>query len=216
MPAYMSQFFSGALDPTWPHVVLISGTILGGALVGLGVILEAPKLLSVATLSVFVGILIEAACTLLLFGFDEGISTAQQRTIEQLLAKRRLSFEQKERIAAAIGHFQPTKFVLVTVPEAEPWDFAMDIAATLRSHGWDWLPCPPSSSLGFVKPMDDRPTACTSILDHIEFNASPQQEKLARALGAAIEDKSIVGMDDVRYVIGSNHPTMVIMVGTKR
>jgi hypothetical protein len=78
----MSQFFGGALDPTWPHAVLIAGSIIGGALVGLGVILEAPKILSIPVAAVFIGIVIEAACTLLLFGFDEGISGAQQSTIE--------------------------------------------------------------------------------------------------------------------------------------
>jgi hypothetical protein len=78
MYSYMSQFFGGELDPTWPHAILILGCIVGGALVGLGVILEAPKILSIPVAAVFVGVVIEAVCTLLLFGFDEGISTKQQ------------------------------------------------------------------------------------------------------------------------------------------
>ena len=90
MYSHISQFFSGTLDPTWPHVALIGGAIIGGALVGLEVILEAKKFFSVPTVIVFVGIVIEAACTVLLFGFDEGISHAQQSTIEQLLSPRRL------------------------------------------------------------------------------------------------------------------------------
>ena len=49
---------------------------MGGALVGLGVILEAPKIFSIPVAAVFVGIVLEAACTLLLFGFDEGISAS--------------------------------------------------------------------------------------------------------------------------------------------
>jgi hypothetical protein len=86
MYSYMSQFFGGALDPTWPHAVLIAGSIVGGALVGLGVILEAPKIISMPVAAVFVGVVIEAACTLLLFGFDEGISSAQQAKIGALTA----------------------------------------------------------------------------------------------------------------------------------
>lgn len=78
MYSYTSQFFGGELDPTWPHIILIVGCIVGGALVGLGVILEAPKILSIPVAAVFVGVVIEAVCTLLLFGFDEGISTKQQ------------------------------------------------------------------------------------------------------------------------------------------
>jgi hypothetical protein len=68
MCSYISQFFEGGLDPTWPHIVLIAGTIIGGALVGLGVILEASKIFSLPVAAVFVGVVIEAACTLLLFG----------------------------------------------------------------------------------------------------------------------------------------------------
>jgi hypothetical protein len=74
----MSQFFGGELAPTWPHAVLIAGTIIGGGLVGLGVILEAPKIISLPVAAVFLGVVIESACTLMLFGFDEGISSKQQ------------------------------------------------------------------------------------------------------------------------------------------
>jgi hypothetical protein len=90
----MSQFFGGTLNPTWPHAILIAGTIIGGVFVGLGVILEAPKILSIPVAAVFVGVVIEAACTLLLFGFDEGISSAQQSKIialETRIAPRGLS-----------------------------------------------------------------------------------------------------------------------------
>jgi len=104
----MSQFFGGALDPTWPHFILIAGTILGGALVGLGVILEAPKILSLPVAAVFVGIVIEAACTLSLFGFDEGISGSQLTKIialEEELAPRSLTDEQVNRIGDKLLKF---------------------------------------------------------------------------------------------------------------
>lgn len=81
MYSYISQFFSGGLDPTWPHIVLLATAILGGALVGLGVILEAPKILSVPVACVVLGVVMEAVATLLLFAFDEGISNRQNAAI---------------------------------------------------------------------------------------------------------------------------------------
>jgi hypothetical protein len=60
---------------------LAAHTVDWRALVGLGVILEAPKIFSIPVAAVFVGIVLEAACTLLLFGFDEGISASQQSEI---------------------------------------------------------------------------------------------------------------------------------------
>ena len=127
MYSYISQFFSGALDPTWPHAILIAGTIIGGALVGLGVILEAPKILSGPVAAVFLGVVIEAACTLLLFQFDEGITgkqktdiEAQQSTIrdqnsqiimlEKRLAARSLSDDQMAVIGKRLAKFAPQTF----------------------------------------------------------------------------------------------------------
>jgi hypothetical protein len=81
------QLFSGELDPTVPQLILIGGSIAGGALVGLGVILEAHKIFSLPTLSVIIGVVLEAACTLLLFEFDEGISRAQQSKIVAMQAR---------------------------------------------------------------------------------------------------------------------------------
>jgi hypothetical protein len=82
MYTYMSEFFSGTLDATGPHAVLISICVAGGIAVGLGIILEAEKFWSVPTMLVVFGVAFEAICTILLFGFDEGISSAQQNIIE--------------------------------------------------------------------------------------------------------------------------------------
>jgi hypothetical protein len=119
MYAYWSNFTSGAFDPTWPHFLLIGGSLVGGALVGLGVILEAHKIFSLPTLSVFIGIVLEAICTLLLFTFDEGISKAQTDkiiTLEERIAPRNLSPSQQQKIADSLRQFSDVQFVTVTYP----------------------------------------------------------------------------------------------------
>jgi hypothetical protein len=141
MYSYASQFFGGSLDPTWPHVILIAGSIVGGALVGLGVILEAPKIFSVPVAAVFIGVIIEAACTLLLFGFDEGISQSQQNRIasldQQLLQirfPRSLNFE---KFKAGIDGIPPQDFEALydaNAPDAE--NLSTLIWITLRQAGW--------------------------------------------------------------------------------
>lgn len=76
----MSGFFSGSLDPFWPHSVLLTIAVLSSFAVAAGIVLENPKW-SLANALVIGGVAIEAACTLLLFGFDEGISGKQQLEI---------------------------------------------------------------------------------------------------------------------------------------
>src|SRR5277367_5267498 len=93
----MSTFFSGSLDPFWPHVILLSVAILASFAVAIGIVMESPKW-SVANALVVGGVALEAICTLLLFGFDEGISNAQQSKIialETKLAPRSLNIEQR-------------------------------------------------------------------------------------------------------------------------
>jgi len=156
-------------------------------------------------------------CTVVLFVFDEGISREQQSTIEQLVRHRRLSPAQKERIANAVKSFPSTAFVTVTVPDAEPWDFVMDIADALKAYGWNWASCVDPNGRG-LKPLDPdpRPSSCTSILDHIQINAPSGLEAAANALAASIREPAIIGMDDVRVEINDKVPTIVIMVGSKR
>src|SRR5579871_6648389 len=76
----MSEFFSGSLNPFWPHVVLLAFAIAASFAVAVGIVMENPKW-SLANALVVGGVAIEAACTLLLFGFDEGISSRQSETI---------------------------------------------------------------------------------------------------------------------------------------
>jgi hypothetical protein len=58
------------------------GKCSGSVAVAWGIIREAEKVWSLTTLLVVGGVAVEAICTLLLFGFDEGLSSKQQTTIE--------------------------------------------------------------------------------------------------------------------------------------
>jgi hypothetical protein len=78
----VSGFFSGSFDSAWPHVMLLTMAIVASFAVGVGIVLEDPKW-SLANVLVIGGVALEAVCTLLLFGFDEGISSAQQSKIER-------------------------------------------------------------------------------------------------------------------------------------
>jgi hypothetical protein len=137
MLAYFSALLSGDSDAL--RAALLFGAVLGGILVGAGVIWESKKL-DAATAVVFVGIVLEAICTIFLFVTDERISRSQQTTIGQLEHPRLLSQEQKDRISAAIKLFPPAVFVAMTNPDAEPWNFVLDISAALKADGWDWKP----------------------------------------------------------------------------
>jgi hypothetical protein len=157
--------------------------------------------------------------TILIFATDGWISAVQKRQLNtvtseltQYLRPRRLSDTQKDRIARLTKTFPSVEFMTVTEPEAEPWDFVMDIAAALKADGWIWLPCP-----GGIDPLDDgRPSSCTSILDHVQINPPVGMDGLANALADAIRDPDTIGMDNVRVDTQHRPITMTIMVGTKR
>ncbi|MFZ1964848.1 MAG: hypothetical protein WAU78_15520 [Roseiarcus sp.] len=84
---YVSAFISGTMDPLWPHVGLLSVSVAASVAVGAGIIFEgqkySPYVHRVAFWLVVVGIVFEAVCTIFLFVFDEGISSAQQSRIEK-------------------------------------------------------------------------------------------------------------------------------------
>jgi hypothetical protein len=86
MAAYLRSFFSGGVDPGWPHGILLSITVLASFAVATGILLERPKYPEAehrtATWLVLCGVAIEAICTIVLFVFDEGISSRQQSAIE--------------------------------------------------------------------------------------------------------------------------------------
>lgn len=152
----------------------------------------------------------EILLTIGVFVIDGMISERQRMTIEQLLRPRKLNAEQKERISAAVAPFR-LPFVIMTSHDAETWDFAMDIAASLKANGWTWLPFP-----GGFQPMDGRPAAGITIVDHVEIQGPPDRAALVNALVAAIKEPGVIGMADVRPFISPNVKIMTIIAGTKR
>ena len=141
----------------------------------------------------------------------------QQAKIQQLETPRTLSDEQKARIANALKSFPPVTFVTVTVPEAEPWGFVMDIAAALKANGWNWEPCISANGQALSpRTPDARPSSCMSILNTIEIDAPPALEGVANALKGALIEPGVIGMDRVVVLKVPGITAMEIMVGSKR
>jgi len=134
----MSTFFSGSLDPFWPHVILLSVAILASFAVAIGIVMESPKW-SVANALVVGGVALEAICTLLLFGFDEGISNAQQSKIialETKLAPRSLNIEQQEALVAALKPFAGQQYALSIAVGTEPAALVCVVRCLLDKDDW--------------------------------------------------------------------------------
>ena len=146
----MSEFFSGSIAPFWPHSILLTAAIASSFAVAAGIVLENPKL-SLANVLVVGGVTIEAVCTLLLFGFDEGISGRQQSTIEEQnsqiialemqIAPRRLSKDQFEAIQEIKGKVQSVS-VLAQASCLECAFFSFEIVMALQEAGVSvkWYP----------------------------------------------------------------------------
>jgi hypothetical protein len=107
---YVSGLWAGTEDPFWPHLILLSGSVLAGIAVGAGILYERPKyseaVHGVATWLVIVGVAVESVCTISLFAIDERISGTQQSTIialESNIAPRRLTPEQRSSFADALA-----------------------------------------------------------------------------------------------------------------
>jgi hypothetical protein len=141
----MSGFFSGAADPFWPHVLLLAFAIVASFSVAIGIVLESPRW-SVANALVIGGVAMEAVCTLLLFGFDEGISSAQQSKIialESRFAPRPISPGEIADFMGALTSFKGTEFDLAIVTEQNPEirSVAVSLEKTLAASKWVQVPC---------------------------------------------------------------------------
>jgi hypothetical protein len=138
---YIGQFFSGTVDPTTPHLVLILLTVCGGLAVGIGIVWEAARaghLRDAPTVLIIIGVVIEAAATVILFEFDEGISHSQNETIialETRIAPRHITEEQQAIVAKALRDFPSPEFDLCVTPGVEE-DFVTELRETLVAGGW--------------------------------------------------------------------------------
>ena len=104
---YLSKWDSGELPPFWPHFWLLSFSVLASFAVGIGILFERPKhsdsVHRIAFWLVMGGIAIEACCTIFLFVFDEGISSAQQSTMISLEEPRDINFKIFDSLLADAG-----------------------------------------------------------------------------------------------------------------
>jgi hypothetical protein len=146
MYTYVSALLSGSADPFWPHVVLISGSVLAGIAVGAGIIMESERW-SLAILLVVVGVGVESICTIGLFGFDERISKAQQSVIEaqrseiisleKRLAFRSLTDEQFSDLVDQVKGTGAQTFQVITYwRDEEALAIANRVADALIKAGW--------------------------------------------------------------------------------
>jgi hypothetical protein len=115
--------------------------------VGIGIILETPENPSrkqrVAMWLVITGIVIEPICTLVLFGFDEGISQAQQNKIfalETKLAPRTLTPARQQFFAAAVAAFKGQRYrASISQAADDGLAFWASIYAALDKADWIYL-----------------------------------------------------------------------------
>jgi hypothetical protein len=185
----MSGFFSGSADPFWPHVILLTVAILASFAVAGGIVLENPKA-TIANVLVVGGVAIEAVCTVLLFGFDEGISGAQQsKIIDQqaqiirLTTPRNLSPDAVKRVAEKVCPFGPQEFDVVHVTLDEIL-FGNELQKIWTRCNW--------TSKGVQNP--DEAIDAASGVAGIHFLYAPQSDGFRKAAGAfasALRDENI-------------------------
>jgi len=143
MLTYFNTVLSGEAQPFWPHVALLSLSVLAGIAVGAGIIFESPAYSAavhrVAKWLVIVGVAVESVCTVSLFAFDEGVSNLQQSKIialEKRLAPRELTPEQIQFVAILVRPFSDTSFDMSMHVDIEPMRLLGEIEGAMVAGGW--------------------------------------------------------------------------------
>src|ERR1041385_5076163 len=115
MLSYFDALWSGTAEPFWPHVILISLSILAAFTVAAGILYERPRyseaIHRAATWLVLGGVAAESLCTLLLFVVDERISDAQLSKIialETRLAPSVISDDEQQRMVKLLKPYAET------------------------------------------------------------------------------------------------------------
>jgi hypothetical protein len=217
MYKYASEFFSGTLDPAGPHAVLILVSVTAGIVATIGIISESKKLFSIPTMLIVVGVLIESACTILLFGFDEGISrhqSAQLLAARQQAAIRDITPEETREASAKLGKYsgQSAKIVVFPVNFESVW-IAQAIYGILLNARWK------------VDPPEKLSTAPGDSfmvqgiwVDHSDDDGSEQAAKAARdALNSTVAQASgrNSGPGMIKGVFDPTKPMVWILIGDK-
>jgi hypothetical protein len=216
MPAYLSHFFSGGVDPTWPHAILLTITVLASFAVAAGIIFESPKYSEsvhrIAMWAVIVGVAVEAACTITLFVFDEGISNVQQEKIvalETRLAFRSLSDEQFDDVVEQMTPFKGQQFQIVTYwknPEAVA--IMARIYEAITKAGWVYdkpenvlliVGVEAGVLLWFDKRSESASKAANRLItvllqNHIHADEDPESARAKPADGTPIDNKITISI----------------------
>jgi hypothetical protein len=191
----------------WVHIYLLGGAVLGTIAVGAGIVWEGGPLSvrEIATKLVIWGVIIETLCSVLLFSFDEVISSKQQSTIElqqttiaeqneqiislqKRLSARTLSDRQVESIGARLKSFSPQTFQIIPYwQNRESREIADRIATALGRVGWM-----------LENPI--RYTALTGVITgvfvHIDPRASEKARNAAKELTSVLNDNGIDAVED--------------------
>jgi hypothetical protein len=224
---FLPKLFADPI-PLWVHVSLLLASFLATWAVGLGIISEhgSESVRNAANRLVIGGIVVEMVASVLLFAYDGLVSNFQQSEIkvtteraaraEETLAayrgQRELSAGQKDRIKGVTEKYPGISFIGVIDPVEEPWALMLEIGKFLRANGWNWQPWLPYPGL---QSGPDVPWIGTTIVSHIQIDASPDQMHIAEALADAIRDPTL-GMEDVRVEIKPEIKTMLIIIGSKK
>jgi hypothetical protein len=221
------------------HVWLLGLAVFSTFAVQRGIVWEnsgARSLHEIAGKFVVWGVVAEAVCTIILFAFDEGISSTQKARIDRqqlqileatdratdaeldltlYLLPRFLEDSQKTRLVEIAKAHPSLSFQTVTVFENESWGFVMEIAAVLKDAGWNWVPCDEGHALK-PRPPDTRPASCATILTGIEIDGPAALKPVMDDLKVALFNPDMIGMDRVDSEIDNTDKTLIIMVGAKR
>jgi hypothetical protein len=219
MLTYLSSVLSGTAEPFWPHVSLLSFSVLASIAVGAGIIFEGPKYPPsthwVAFMLVVVGITIEALCTIFLFVFDEEISSAQQSKIIKLetrLAPRHL--EQAAKLIARAKPFSGTKFAMSSGSSAETENFAIEIADASTTAGWPWVSWPLGTAAS--APPRGRPLIGLDLMAGIETHVfDKSKEPAAIELFHGLPDAGFVSPSILQAPNPAVADVIIIIVGSK-
>jgi hypothetical protein len=235
MLTYLSSLLPDTAWPFWPHVWLLSVSILAAFAVGAGIIFESSEYTAathrVAKWLVLGGIAVESLCTVWLFVFDEGISREQQEKIIalelKLISRATLLSEHAPALVERLKPFPGTKFEIgLDLGSSEQNALAFDLETVLAARsGWthvDW-------NAGFTIPLwifgagsgisrpRWAPVIARNVEIHVPHEYREQLDPAAKALISALNDIGIVAADaGPGGVVSQNEDVIHIWIGDRQ
>jgi hypothetical protein len=168
-------------------------------------------------------------CSIALFSFDEGISHAQQSTIEaqqakiitleEQIAPRDLSPEQEKAIADAIRPFAGTKFMLSVDTTVEPMRLLAKVESAVNDGGWEETE-PLPGALQFRRMPPEKPVGIHMVAGVwvvMHLTDAPAVKDAAQTLRNALTAAGLIGSFVTFGLVDENSPggMVHIWVGEK-